>query len=176
MQLFDASKPIYETTETMKNASVNWAENMLMSHRWARSKTQTAVIACNEPDPVQVTEADPLAGSFTLSLTWGELYQKTAQAAATLKKMGLQPGDKVAAFVANNAEALIFLLATSSLGGVWSSCPPEFGVPAVLDRLTQVSHASLRVHQLSTDGPYSSFVRRFCFPSTAIELQARFTM
>lgn len=148
----------------MRNARVNWAENMLMSHRWARSKKRTAVIACNEPDPTQVTDKDPLAGSFTLSLTWEELYQKTAQAAATLRKMGLQPGDKVAAFVANNAEALIFLLATSAIGGIWSSCPPEFGVPAVLDRLTQVrgllplAATSLMLLALF------SYVPKFCFP------------
>ena len=53
---------------------------------------------------------------------------------AGLARLGVRRGDRVAGYLANTPEAIAGVLATASLGAVWSSCPPEFGVSAVLDR------------------------------------------
>lgn len=71
-------------------------------------------------------------------LTRAELADAVARAAAGLRRLGVGPGDRVAAFLPNGPEAVIGLLATSSLGAIWSSCSPEFGVRAVLDRFGQI--------------------------------------
>jgi acetoacetyl-CoA synthetase len=55
-----------------------------------------------------------------------------------MRKLGLRPGDRVAAYTANNAEAVILILAASAIGAVLSATPCEFGVIATLDRLAQV--------------------------------------
>ncbi|MEP7053147.1 MAG: acetoacetate--CoA ligase [Pseudomonadota bacterium] len=72
--------------------------------------------------------------------TWSraQLADDVARARAGLKRLGVGPGDRVAAFLPNGGEALISFLATASLGAVWSSCAPEFGVSSVLDRFRQI--------------------------------------
>ena len=71
-------------------------------------------------------------------LSRDELFETVAKVAAFLKAEGLNPGDRVAGFVPNTPEALIAMLATTALGGVWSSCSPDFGESAVLDRFGQI--------------------------------------
>lgn len=73
-----------------------------------------------------------------LSLTYAELYQEVKHQAAALKKAGLKKGDRVAGFVPNRPEAVIAMLATTSLGGVWCSCSPDFGIQGVIDRFQQI--------------------------------------
>jgi acetoacetyl-CoA synthetase len=70
-------------------------------------------------------------------LSYGELYTQVAALAAALKSMGVQQGDHVAGYVPNTPEAIIAMLATTSLGALWSSCSPDFGVNGVLDRFSQ---------------------------------------
>jgi acetoacetyl-CoA synthetase len=89
---------MYETDKMAKNARLNWAENMLLSHEHARSKSQLAVVACIEPD-VKNGEKD----GFIRSLTFDELYLEVAQLASALKKLGVKSGDRVAALIPNNA-------------------------------------------------------------------------
>ena len=71
-------------------------------------------------------------------VSWGELERKTAALASKLREMGVKPGDRVAAFLPNIPEAVIGLLASASVGAVWSSCSPDFGAPAVVDRFGQI--------------------------------------
>ncbi|MEE4659470.1 MAG: acetoacetate--CoA ligase [Halieaceae bacterium] len=71
-------------------------------------------------------------------LTYGELYRKVTQLAASLKAEGVGPGDRVAGLLPNIPEAVIGMLACASLGATWSSCSPDFGVNGVLDRLGQI--------------------------------------
>ncbi len=71
-------------------------------------------------------------------LTRGELRLEVARMAAGLRKLGLEPGDRVAAMLPNRPETVIAMLAVTSLGGVWSSCSPDFGVAGVLDRFSQI--------------------------------------
>ncbi|MCP5322863.1 MAG: acetoacetate--CoA ligase [Candidatus Paracaedibacteraceae bacterium] len=72
------------------------------------------------------------------TLSYKDLYHQVIQLATALKANGLQPGDRVAGFVPNTPEALIAMLATVSLGGVWASGSPDFGVDGALDRFGQI--------------------------------------
>jgi len=67
-----------------------------------------------------------------------ELRDQVARLAAALRAMGVQSGDRVAAFIPNVPEAIIGLLAASSIGATWSSCSPDFGVQGVVDRFGQI--------------------------------------
>jgi acetoacetyl-CoA synthetase len=71
-------------------------------------------------------------------LSWHDLQVQVASVAAGLKARGVHKGDRVVAFLPNIPEALIAFLAAASLGATWSSCSPDFGVEAVLDRFGQI--------------------------------------
>ena len=66
--------------------------------------------------------------------------------------MGVKPGDRVAAFMPNMPETIVALLATTSIGAIWSSCSPDFGVQGVLDRFGQIEPKVL----FCVDGYYYS--------------------
>jgi acetoacetyl-CoA synthetase len=72
------------------------------------------------------------------AVSWSELERKTAALAAKLRDLGVERGDRVAAYLPNGAEAVIAFLAAASIGAIWSSCPPEFGPPSVIDRFSQI--------------------------------------
>ncbi|MEA2686841.1 MAG: acetoacetyl-CoA synthetase [Actinomycetota bacterium] len=72
------------------------------------------------------------------TLTHRELRQRVAAVAAGLRGMGVGRGDRVAAYVPNVPETLVMFLATAAVGAIWSSCSPDFGVTAVLDRFRQI--------------------------------------
>ncbi|MBL8202253.1 MAG: acetoacetate--CoA ligase [Chromatiales bacterium] len=72
-------------------------------------------------------------------LSYRQLHDQVARAAAGLRRLGVGPGDRVAAFLPNGPEAVIGMLASTSLGGIWSSCSPDFGAAAVLDRFGQIA-------------------------------------
>lgn len=71
-------------------------------------------------------------------LTYGELRQQVAALAAFLDEAGVERGDRVAAYMPNMCETIIAMLAVTSMGAVWSSCSPDFGVQGVLDRFSQI--------------------------------------
>lgn len=71
-------------------------------------------------------------------LTRAELSDAVARAAAGLRRLGVGPGDRVAAYLPNIPEAVIALLATASIGATWAACAPELGTQSVLDRLAQI--------------------------------------
>jgi acetoacetyl-CoA synthetase len=71
-------------------------------------------------------------------VTWQELYRKTAAMAHYLRELGVQPSDRVAAYLPHIPETIVSFLACASLGAVWSSCSPDFGSPSVLDRFQQI--------------------------------------
>ena len=78
-----------------------------------------------------------------IALSWADLAGQVARARAGLRRLGVGEGDRVAAYLPNIPETIVAFLATSSLGAIWTSCAPEFGVQAVLDRFTQVEPAVL---------------------------------
>ncbi len=80
-------------------------------------------------------------GSETLEpreLTWKELKEQVSAFAAFLKQQGVQSGDRVVGYVSCVPEATVAFLATNSIGAVWSSCSPDFGVQSVVDRFQQI--------------------------------------
>ncbi len=101
-------------------ARLNFAENLL-KYRDER----TALIFRNEKE-------------IRVELTYQELYSKVAQYAAGLKQQGVGKGDVVAGFMPNLTETVIAMLATTSLGAIWTSCSPDFGIQGVMDRFGQV--------------------------------------
>ncbi len=74
----------------------------------------------------------------TMSITYNELYQQVARLAKSLRHMGIEPGDRIAAFMPNMIETVVAMLAATSIGAIWSSCSPDFGIKGVLDRFGQI--------------------------------------
>jgi acetoacetyl-CoA synthetase len=74
----------------------------------------------------------------SISMTYKALYEEVAQVAKSLKEAGVEVGDRVAGFIPNMPEAIIAMLAATSLGATWSSCSPDFGIKGVLDRFGQI--------------------------------------
>jgi len=108
-----------ETAEWYPDASLNFAENLLH-----RKDSATAIYF----------RAEDQAG---YTLTYQALYQQVASVAAWLKAHGLEPGDRVAAYLPNMPEAVVAMLAATSLGAVWTSTSPDFGEDSVVDRFGQ---------------------------------------
>ncbi|MBI9091417.1 MAG: acetoacetate--CoA ligase [Desulfobacterium sp.] len=100
-------------------ARLNFAENLL------RHRTDDTALVFRGEDRVRRT------------LTYNELYLETASIAAALRKAGVKPGDRVVGFIPNMPEAIIAMLAATSIGATWSSCSPDFGIKGVLDRFGQ---------------------------------------
>jgi acetoacetyl-CoA synthetase len=102
-------------------ARLNFAENLLV-----RDDDSDAIVFWGEAE-------------VRRRLTWRELRAEVSRLAAALEGIGLQAGDRVAGYLPNMPEAIIAMLATASLGAVWSSCSPDFGVGGVLDRFGQIA-------------------------------------
>jgi acetoacetyl-CoA synthetase len=119
--------PVLQHRERMPGAvwfedtRLNYAENLL-----ARDDGHAALVFCNER-------------GARAGLSYRELRGEVARIAAGLRELGIGPGDRVAGFVPNLPEAVIAMLATSSLGAAWTSCSPDFGIHGVLDRFGQVA-------------------------------------
>jgi acetoacetyl-CoA synthetase len=80
--------------------------------------------------------------------TWGELREQTTRIATGLRRLGVGPGDRVAAYMPNIPETIAAFLASASIGAVWSSAAPEFGARSVIDRFAQIEPKVL----LAVDG------------------------
>ena len=87
-------------------------------------------------DAVAVVAHSQTRESF--ELTFGELREQVARARAGLQRLGVGEGDRVVAYLPNIPETLVAFLACASLGAIWATCPPEFGVRSVLHRLGQL--------------------------------------
>jgi acetoacetyl-CoA synthetase len=83
---------------------------------------------------LHLTERTPLQ-----QLSWSELGAQVRILATQLRRLGVERGDRVAGYLPNIPEAMIALLATTSIGAIWSSCGPDFGPRGVLDRFTQLA-------------------------------------
>ncbi|GAA5911690.1 uncharacterized protein JCM6883_002448 [Sporobolomyces salmoneus] len=131
--LFDDTQPMDTVNPNLIRARLNYAENALLSHPYARS-SHRSLVSLIEPKTLS-----DLSSSITRQLTFEELYQEVRLVAHTLRTdFGIRPGDTVAAFSPSNAEAVVFCLATLAIGAIWSSCAAEFGSVAVLERLEQI--------------------------------------
>ncbi|MDY6852483.1 MAG: acetoacetate--CoA ligase, partial [Thermodesulfobacteriota bacterium] len=113
-------------------AELNFAENLLRYR-----DDQTALIFKGET-------------IGPLRMTYAELYDQVARMAKSLREFGVKKGDRVAGFIPNMFEAVIAMLAATSIGAVWSSCSPDFGIKGVLDRFGQIEPKVL----FTADGYY----------------------
>ena len=102
------------------SARLNFARNLLR-----RNDDSTAITFSNEEGHVR-------------NLTFAELQREVSMVAQALERAGVQVGDRVGAYIPNMPEAIIYMLATASIGGTWSSCSPDFGASGVLDRFGQI--------------------------------------
>jgi acetoacetyl-CoA synthetase len=107
-------------------ARLNWAENLLR-HATAQ---RPAVVALGEDHAPAET-------------SWEELTARVSSLAAELRRLGVRPGDRIAAYLPNIAETVVALLATASVGAVWACCAPDFGTKGVIDRFRQIEPAVL---------------------------------
>ncbi len=103
-----------------EGARLNFAENLLR-----RKDGHTALIFRGED-------------SVRKEYTYAALYEEVRKAALALRRAGVRKGDRVAAFMPNMPETVIFMLATASTGAIWSSTSPDFGIKGVLDRFSQI--------------------------------------
>ncbi|MBM3580619.1 MAG: acetoacetate--CoA ligase [Alphaproteobacteria bacterium] len=116
------------------DARLNFAENLL-----SRDDNTDALVFWGESEARR-------------RLSWRELRAEVSRVAAALEGLGVQSGDRIAGYLPNMPEAIVAMLATASLGAVWSSCSPDFGVQGVLDRFGQIAPVVL----FAVDGyPYN---------------------
>ncbi len=101
-------------------AKLNFAENLLR-----RRDRSTAIVFWSE-DRLKTT------------VTYAELYAEVSRLSQALRAAGVKPGDRVAGYLPNVPGTIIAMLAATSLGAIWSSCSPDFGVQGVLDRFGQI--------------------------------------
>jgi acetoacetyl-CoA synthetase len=118
---------------------------------YARNALRTGL---SDPDRIAVRFSAETGRAGQLS--YAELTREVARVRAALQTLGVGLGDRVAAYLPNSPEALIALLATASLGAIWTSCSPDFGAHSVIDRFAQISPRVL----LAVDG-YSYGGKRF---------------
>ena len=111
--------------EWFAGAQVNYTQQVLRHVDAAHAAGQPAVISRNEKGQHR-------------ELSWPELRRQVASLALHLQAQGVQPGDRVAAYLPNIPEAMVALLATASIGAVWSLCAPDMGTQAVLERFKQI--------------------------------------
>ena len=102
-------------------ARLNFAENLLRFR---------------DDHPALVFQSE---GAAPRSLTYAELYDRVSRLAKALAAQGVTVGDRVVGFMPNMPESIIAMLAATSLGAIWSSCSPDFGIKGVLDRFGQIA-------------------------------------
>ncbi|UZE94463.1 acetoacetate--CoA ligase [Alkalimarinus alittae] len=111
---------IFQQTQWFPDATLNFAENLLPKRN----------------DDIAIIDRNENGGRKTL--TYAQLYDEVERVAASMRELGVTKGDRVAGFLPNCSESIIAMLATTSIGAVWSSCSPDFGINGVIDRLGQI--------------------------------------
>jgi len=111
----------FETAKFFPDAQLNFAENLL------RRRDEAIALTFYGENKVY------------RQLTFQELYLETAKLACTFKEWGIEPGDRVAGYLPNMPQTIIAMLAAASIGAVWSSCSPDFGIQGVVDRFSQIT-------------------------------------
>jgi acetoacetyl-CoA synthetase len=114
---------MFPRPEFFRHARLNFAENLLFPTQDVDAQS-SAIIAVTETTREVVT--------------WGELRERVRVCQSGMIALGLKEGDRVAGYVANHTNALVAMLAATSLGCVWTAVSPDTGVHAVLERLRQI--------------------------------------
>ena len=140
-------------TRWFEGAQINYAQNVFRH------------ASAERPALAYQSETRPLS-----EMSWAELQSRVASLATRLRSMGVRPGDRIAAYMPNIPETAVAFLAAASLGAIWSSCSPDFGLDAVLDRFAQIEPKVL----FAVDG-YSYAGKTFSRLSVVRDLQRRLT-
>ncbi len=111
--------------EWFPGAQANYAQQVFRHVDAAHAAGLPAIISDNEKGEVR-------------ELSWPELKRQVASLALHLRAQGVQPGDRVAAYLPNRPETIVAFLAVVSIGAVWSVCAPDMGTNAVFDRFSQI--------------------------------------
>ena len=119
-------------TKWFLNSKLNYAENLL------KNKDDNIAIYFFGENKVRT------------QITFNELYSEVAKVAHSFRSLGIRKGDRIAGFIPNIPEAIISMLAATSMGAIWSSCSPDFGTDAVLDRFKQINPRII----IASDGYY----------------------
>jgi acetoacetyl-CoA synthetase len=122
-QVLPKDAPMFPRPNFFRGAKLNFAENLLYPPQ-APSAYSPAIIAATETDREIVT--------------WAQLREKVRMCQSGMLALDIKPGDRIAGYVANHTNALVAMLAATSLGAIWTAISPDTGVTAVLDRLTQI--------------------------------------
>ena len=109
-------------------------------------------LQCRKNDNTIAIESYLEDGTKTL-ISYKELNKYVASVASYLKKIGIKDKDVVAAVMPNIPETIIMMLASTSLGAIWTSCSPEFGESSILERFSQVNPKVL----IASDGVFINF-------------------
>ncbi|XP_072658254.1 acetoacetyl-CoA synthetase isoform X1 [Canis lupus baileyi] len=121
-EVVDMTKGIADIPEWFKGSRLNYAENLLQH----KENDRVALYAARE------------GKEEIVKVTFEELRQQVALFAAAMRKMGVKQGDRVVGYLPNGVHAVEAMLAAASIGAVWSSTSPDFGVNGVLDRFSQI--------------------------------------
>jgi acetoacetyl-CoA synthetase len=111
---------VFNKTKFFSDSKLNYAENILR-----KKSNELAINFLSEK-------------GFEENIKWNNLYKKVCKFSSYLKKLNLQKGDRVAAYVPNKIESIICFLACAKNGIIWSSCSPDFGAQGVVDRFKQI--------------------------------------
>ena len=111
---------VFNKTKFFPDSKLNYSENILR-----KKSDELAINFLSEK-------------GFEENISWNDLYVKVCKFSSFLKKLKLQKGDRVAAYVPNKIESIICFLACAKNGIIWSSCSPDFGVQGVVDRFKQI--------------------------------------
>ncbi|GME28222.1 AMP-dependent synthetase/ligase [Neofusicoccum parvum] len=122
-EVVDEAAPMFPRPAFFRGAKLNFAENLLFP---------TVDVDENSPAVIAATETS------RQTVSWNELRERVKQCQAGMIEFGLQEGDRVAGYVANHTDALVAMLAATSLGALWTAVSPDTGVHAVLERLRQI--------------------------------------
>uniref|UniRef100_A0A2K6M419 Acetoacetyl-CoA synthetase n=1 Tax=Rhinopithecus bieti TaxID=61621 RepID=A0A2K6M419_RHIBE len=121
-EVVDTSKGIADVPEWFKGSRLNYAENLLRH----KENDRVALYVARE------------GKEEIVKVTFEELRQEVALFAAAMRKMGVKKGDRVVGYLPNSEHAVEAMLAAASIGAIWSSTSPDFGVNGVLDRFSQI--------------------------------------
>ena len=114
------------STTWFEGAEVNYARHVFRHVERADAAGQPAIVAEDETGRVR-------------EIGWSELRRRSASLALELRGLGVDRGDRVAAYLPNIPEAVVAFLACASIGAIWTLCSPDMGTPAVLDRFRLVA-------------------------------------
>jgi len=119
--IFFEQSDVFFKNRFFPKAELNYAENLLKK---------------NNEDPSIIFKSE---NGYKTSLTWKELNFNVAQISNWMITIGIKKGDRIAAYLPNIPETVIAYISTAAIGGIWSSCSPDFGSSGVIDRFSQIN-------------------------------------